>query len=263
VLMGAIQWDCKVMKAVGSVFLPDISEDAKMGLQVSQEIGSKPSEYPLLAERGNEQLYGYVIGITNKIINGGAVEHQKDFGWQVKIINDPKTLNAFCTPGGYIYVYTGLIKYLDSEDQLAGVMAHEIGHADKRHSMIQMYNMYGISLLAGIGTRVATKDTSSSSTAMTIAQITQGLVGLKFSRGHETEADNASVAYLCGSEYNAAGAAGFFEKIGNGGSPPEFLSTHPSPENRVVNIHEQAKLKGCAGTAKNVSQYAQMKALIR
>ena len=112
-------WNCKTLV---SALMPDVSEDAKLGQQVSSEIESKPSQYPILPESGNQEVYAYVRGITNKILNSGAVVHRKDFPWQVKIINDSKTLNAFCTPGGYIYVYTGLIKYLDSEDQLAGVM---------------------------------------------------------------------------------------------------------------------------------------------
>jgi len=72
-------------------------------------------------------------------------KHKDDFAWQVKIIDDPETLNAFATPGGYIYVYTGLIKFLDTEDQLAGVMGHEIAHADLRHSTRQMTSSYGVS----------------------------------------------------------------------------------------------------------------------
>jgi beta-barrel assembly-enhancing protease len=263
----AAGWQCTVVSkagsAVGNFLMPAITEDIKMGQQVSQEIGSKPAEYPILPEAGNEEAYAYVRGLTNKILNSGAVEHRKDFPWVVKIIKNDKTLNAFCTPGGYIYVYTGLIKYLDSEDQLAGVMAHEIAHADKRHSMKQMMELYGVDLLVAIGSRAASSNPNApSQTAMTVGKLATSLVGLKFSRGHETEADDNSVAYLCPTEYNAAGAAGFFEKIGNAGSPPEFMSTHPSPTNRVQNIHSQANLKKCAGKAKNVAQYQRIKTLL-
>jgi predicted Zn-dependent protease len=265
--MVAASWQCnavgKAGNAVGNFLMPAISEDIKMGQQVSQEIGSKPAEYPILPEANNAEVYGYVRGLTSKILNSGAVEHQKDFPWVVKIIKNDKTLNAFCTPGGYIYVYTGLIKYLDSEDQLAGVMAHEIAHADKRHSMRQMMQLYGVELLVAIGSRAASSDPNApSQTALTIGKLASSLVGLKFSRGHETEADDNSVAYLCPTEYNAAGAAGFFEKIGNAGSPPEFMSTHPSPTNRVQNIHSQANLKKCAGKAKNVDKYQRIKTLL-
>jgi beta-barrel assembly-enhancing protease len=263
----AASWQCtavgKAGNAVGNFLMPALSEDIKMGQQVSKELESKPAEYPVLPEANHTEVYSYIRGLTNKILNSGAVEHQKDFPWVVKIIKDDKTLNAFCTPGGYIYVYTGLIKYLDSEDQLAGVMAHEIAHADKRHSMRQMMQLYGVDILVAIGARAASTDPNApSQTTMTIAKVASSLVGLKFSRSHETEADERSVAYLCPTEYNAAGAAGFFEKMGNAGSPPEFMSTHPNPTNRVQNINSQANLKKCVGKTKNAAQYQRIKTLL-
>jgi beta-barrel assembly-enhancing protease len=257
--------ECKIGQGIITALMPDVSEDAKMGLQVSQEIESKPSEYPILPERGNEEVYKYIRGITSKILNSGAVVHRNEFPWVVKIINDNKTLNAFCTPGGYIYVYTGLIKYLDSEDQLAGVMGHEIAHADNRHSMRQMVKSYGVSALVGVGAQVATQNSGNRTqqAAMTAAQLTTALVGLKFSREHETDADNTGVKYLCATDYNAAGCAGFFEKMGNEGSPPEWISTHPSPVNRVQNIKDQAVAAGCKGSNKNQAQYLRIKQLLR
>jgi beta-barrel assembly-enhancing protease len=269
VLLSITYFSCKVANNVAngvtSALMPDISEDVKMGKQTDAEIRSKPSEYPLLPENGNEEVYRYVRGITSKILNSGNVTHAKDFPWEVKIINNPKTLNAFCTPGGYIYVYTGLIKYLDTEDQLAGVMGHEIAHADKRHSMRQLYQMYGVQIAAALGAGLATRgrDTSTQKTSATIAQIAASVVGLKFSREHETESDNMSVAYLCGTEYNPAGAAGFFKKIGNANTPPEFLSTHPNPTNRVQNIEAQAAAKTCRGNATNQAQYQRIKSLLK
>jgi predicted Zn-dependent protease len=159
-----------------------------------------------------------------------------------------------------------LIKYLDSEDQFAGVMAHEIAHADRRHSMKQMMKMYGVQMLVAIGaSAVASKQGSETGqkAAVTIGQLAGSLIGLSFSRDHETDADNQSVNYLCGTEYNSAGAAGFFEKMGNAGSPPQFLSTHPNPTNRVANINAQAQQKTCKGNEKFVERYQRIKALIR
>jgi len=171
----------------------------------------------------------------------------------VRIVDNDSTLNAFCTPGGYIYFYTGIIKYLDNEAELAGVMGHEMGHADLRHSTRQMTKTYGIQVLinAALGQREALK------------QITAGLVGLKFSRSHETEADRISVEYLCGTTWPADGGAGFFEKIqAQGGSrTPEFMSTHPSPDNRIENYHKWAKESNCAGTNKGEMTYAEFKKL--
>ncbi len=248
--------------AATELLMPAVEEDVKLGQQVSSEIEANSKEYPILNESNNREIYAYIRNITSKIVNGGAVKNAKNFPWQVKIIDDPKTLNAFCTPGGYIYVYTGIIKYLDSEDQLAGVMSHEIAHADQRHSMRQLVKMYGVQLLLQIGAGVAAPRTGEQ-TAITIAQIAGALTQLKFSREHETDADNQSVNYLCNTEYNSDGAAGFFEKIGNAGSPPEFMSTHPNPTNRVANIKSQAAGRTCQGKGNFKERYAQMKGLLR
>ncbi len=240
----------------GKVNLFSLDQDKQLGAQVNQEILSKPSEYPVLPERGNEEVYRYVRGITQKILNSGKVQHRDEFAWEVRIINDDKTLNAFATPGGYIYVYTGLIKYLDSEEQLAGVMGHEIAHADLRHSTKQMTQVYGVQALTSIASAAA-------GTGDQLGQIATGLASLKFSRSHETEADTYSVIYLCPTSYEADGAADFFQKLesgGTGGRAPAFLSTHPNPGNRVANIQAQAKQNGCTGTTTNASEYARIKA---
>ncbi len=233
-----------------------IEDDIKLGLQTKQEISSKPKEYPLLPEKGNEQIYSYVRGIAKTILEKGNVEYKDKFAWEVHIIKDDKTLNAFCTPGGYIYVYTGLIKFLDSEDQLAGVLGHEMAHAARRHSTRQLTKMMGVQeVLKLLGT---------SKTSQIVENLAATVVGLKFSRTHETEADEFSVRYLCRSGYNSAGAAGFFKKIeGKGGTPPAFISTHPNPKNRVQEIQNNAVAYSCTGTNTNTAQYAKMKGLLQ
>jgi beta-barrel assembly-enhancing protease len=237
--------------------LLSIEDDIKLGKQTKQEISSKPKEYPLLPEKGNEQIYSYVRNITKTIIEKGNVEYKDKFAWEVHIIKDDKTLNAFCTPGGYIYVYTGLIKFLDSEDQLAGVLGHEIAHAARRHSTRQLTKMMGVQVLELLGNATGKNTTVVENVASTI-------VGLKFSRTHETEADEFSVRYLCRSGYNSAGAAGFFKKIeGKGGTPPAFMSTHPNPKNRVQEIQNNAVAYSCTGTTTNTTQYAKMKDLLQ
>lgn len=243
---------CDTLKDTGGINLFTADQDVELGKEVSQQIESDSKQFPILKEQGNEEVYRYIRKITNKILNSGQVKYRDEFVWSVKIIDDNETLNAFCTPGGYIYVYTGLIKYLDSEDQLAGVMAHEIAHADLRHSTRQMTKTYGISALVSIVT-------GKSDPGM-LEQIALGLVSLKFSRSHETESDLNSVKYLCGTDYRADGAAGFFKKIESDKSPPEFLSTHPSPGNRVQNIEKKAQEMGCKGRNTYKTEYARIKA---
>lgn len=207
-----------------------VQDDIALGNQIRDEIASNPQQYNLMSRSQYPTAYGHLDRIANTLLNSGKVTYRDDFEWEFFLIRDDNTLNAFCTPGGKIYVYTGLIKYLDSEYELAGVMAHEIAHADRRHASRQMTKQYGVSILL---------DVALGADESTLAQITENLVNLSFSRADETEADEYSVVYMCPTEYDARGAKKFFEKLieeGQTGNTPAFLSTHPNPENRVENI---------------------------
>jgi len=235
-----------------------IDDDKQLGLQAKQQIDADPAQFPVLDPAQYADAYAYLNGIRNDILNSGKVTYKSEFPWEVHIIRQDDVQNAFCTPGGYIYVYTGLIKYLDSKSSLAGVLGHEIAHADKRHSTNQMTKQYGIQTLL---------DVVLGNNQGLLTQISAELVNLKFSRADETEADKYSVIYLCPTKYHADGAAYFFQKIIDQGSsnPPEFLSTHPSPDNRVSNIRNQATSAGCTSTinaGEDVDGYAAFKAML-
>jgi len=247
-------------KKRGGLNIFSIQQDLDLGKQVSAEIENNPQQYPLLPETGrdgkNDRSYAYLRGIVDRILNSGKVTHRKEFPWRVKIIHDDKTLNAFCVPGGYIYVYTGIIKYLDNEDQLAGVLGHEIAHADKRHSTRSMTTQYGQQLVLDV---VLGRNQGA------ITQIAQGLLNLRYSRGHEEEADFYSVEYLCGTPYRSDGAAGFFQKmLENKEAPgvPQFLSTHPNPQNRVQAITKKAQADRCSLNSYAAATYQQFKGML-
>lgn len=216
-----------------------IDQDMALGAQVEGEILADPVQFPILDSASNKEVYQYLYNVRDKILNSGNVDFKDEFAWKIRVIHNDSTLNAFCTPGGYIYVYTGILKFLDNEAELAGVLGHEMGHADMRHSTRQMTQMFGVQILLDVlaGDRVALK------------QITGALIGLKFSRNHEKEADECSVKYLCPTDWNAAGGAGFFEKIQSMGGPrqPEFLSTHPDPGNRIEDFQNNKVTQGCKG----------------
>lgn len=217
-----------------------IEQDKQLGLQAVEQINNDPTNYPILDEKKYSFAYQEIRRITNTILNSGQVQNKDQFTWEVRIIKNDSVLNAFCTPGGYIYVYTGLIKYLDNETQLAGVLGHEIAHADKRHSAKQMAEQYGVNALVDL---LIKKDNQKQ-----LAQIGKQLIGLKFSRNDESEADSYSVKYLYPTQYDARGAKYFFEKISSGGQNPSFMkifmSTHPAPTDRVKNIETQWQQMG-------------------
>ncbi len=234
--------------------LISVEQDKQMGLASVAEIEKNPTEYPLLDSVKYPVAYAHINRITKTILDSGGVYSKDEFPWRVKIINKD-VLNAFCTPGGYIYVYTGLIKFLENETQLAGVMGHEIAHADKRHSAKQMVEQLGastvISILSGGGQPGA------------LSALATQLIGLSFSRADETEADKFSVKYLNGTSYDARGAKYFFEKLiaaGQSGSTPAFLSTHPNPATRVADITAVWECYGSKVGQTFDAQYMQFKA---
>jgi len=246
----------------GNISLFGVSNDLELGAQVADQIAADPTTYPVLSESSNEAAYSYLQAMTDEILESGEVQYADEFAWQIHII-DQDVLNAFATPGGYIYVYTGLIKYLDNVDDLAGVMGHEIAHADLRHSSRSLQQSYGVSTLLSI-----LLGDNSSQLAEIAAGYASGLSALKFSRDHESESDARSVEYLSNTVFACNGAAAFFQKLEDDGQTSttlEFLSTHPSSDSRIADINAKADDEGCDTTLSgdNIDgmTYAQFQAL--
>jgi predicted Zn-dependent protease len=212
-----------------------IEDDIQLGQDLRDELAQDPENYPILAPNDYPDAYAHLYEIRDTLLATGEIQYDQDFEWELYIVHDDDVLNAFCAPGGYIYVYTGLIKFLDYEDELAGVMGHEIAHADLRHSTQQLTQAYGVTTLLSI---LLGEDPG------LLAEIAAGLTSLSFSRSDEVESDMSSVDYLCATDYAADGTAGFFEKL-EGLELPEFLSTHPSSESRVEDITNYALEQGC------------------
>ncbi len=203
------------------------SDDVALGQKLDAEISADPNTYPIL---NDANATAYLQGIMNKILNSPEIKYKSTFPYQIKIINT-NTVNAFAAPGGYIYVYKGLIKFLDNEATLAAVIAHEIAHAERRHATQRMTKQYGVSVLLGL-----ILGDNPSQMEEIAANLLTGLGLLKNSRDDEYEADEYSFKYLMSTEYYAGATKFFFDKIGansSGGTLEELLSTHPMPQDRI------------------------------
>lgn len=222
-----------------------VQNDAALGKQVSQEIANDP-EFEILLRSQYPQAYDYLYEMRDAILNSGELAYKDEFVWELHLVKNDSVRNAFATPGGYIYIYTGLIKYLDHADDLAGVLAHEMAHSDERHTVRNLQKVYGVNILLSVAL-----GNDPSTLEQIAAQIAGTLAGLRFSRSFEEEADEKSVEYLAHTKYACNGAALFFIKMNQEdgtGQPPEFLSTHPNPENRIENINMKADKTGCSTT---------------
>ena len=223
-----------------------VENDVQLGQQSVRSIEEDPDQFPLLSEADFPEAYRYLRRLVGEVVQSDAVQYEDIFPYdQVRIIHDDSVLNAFCTPGGFVYVYTGLIRYLDAADHLAGVLGHEIGHAERRHSSLRMQKEYGTKKLLELAVWSPAVGLGELITAKMLADLTN----LGYSRDQEAESDRLSVRYLADSDYACDGAAGFFEKLLEEGGQvriPELLSDHPDPAARVSDIRAEAARVGCS-----------------
>lgn len=233
-----------------------VSEDKSLGASLDAQIRANPREYPLLR---NPSANAYVQRIVDRLIAAPEVKYRGTFAYKAEIINDDKTVNAFCTPGGYIYVYTGLLTMLDNEASLAGVLGHEIAHAELRHSTSRMTKAYGIQLLMDIALgKNANKHVELAANAFA------GLGLLKNSRNDEMEADDFSFRYMRSTTWYPGAITYFFDKVKGrrGGDLDRLLSTHPLPQDRIEATERRvrdAKITLATESSLNARGYAAFK----
>lgn len=183
----------------------------------------------------DEKVQNYVKLLGHKIVEQSTAK-KTPYQFNFHVLADPNTVNAFALPGGQIFITMGLLKRLENEDQIAGVLGHEIGHVVARHSAEQMAKQQLTQGLVGAAT-VAGGDYSSAQYAQMIAQ----MVNLKYGRGDELEADDLGVRFMLETGYNPEqliGVMKILEQASGGSRQPEFTSTHPSPANRIQHIKE-------------------------
>ncbi len=164
-------------------------------------------------------------------------ERARQWKWEVNVVNSQQ-INAFCMPGGKIAFFTGILQKLQlSDDEVAMVMGHEIAHALREHSRARAAK----STLTNIGTMAVAVLVGGN--AGEIARMGGGLLGLKFSRGDETEADLIGMELAARAGYNPTSGVALWEKMSAAakGGPMEFMSTHPSGTTRISTIKANLK----------------------
>lgn len=183
----------------------------------------------------DEQVQGYIDMIGKKIVDNSDA-NRTPYLYEFHVLADPNTVNAFAMPGGQIFITAGLLKRLKSEDQIAGVLGHEVGHVVARHSAQQMAKQQLTQGLVGAA-GVLGGDMNSAQ----YAQMIGNMVNMKYGRQDELESDELGVRFMVQTGYNPAALIGVMEilaEAGGGRSQPEFSSTHPSPDNRIQKIKD-------------------------
>ena len=195
-----------------------------------------------------DELNTRIDSITNRLIQQAVLFRPKsaEWGWKVSVIDDEKTINAFCMPGGLMAIYTGLIHKLDAtDDEIAQVMGHEIGHALASHGAEKMSMQVTANLAVVVASAAASsnnREFQNNQNVLTLAAL--AFVNLPNSRTAESEADRIGIELAARAGYDPAAAVTLWTKMtaatdGKGGS--DFFRTHPAPEKRLENLRALAE----------------------
>jgi predicted Zn-dependent protease len=223
---------CAVNPATGQRQLMLVSEGQEIGMgqQADPDIVGAYGLYP------DSAIQLYVRGIGERL---AAQSERPNLPWAFRVLDDP-VVNAFALPGGFNYVTRGILVYFDSEAELVAVMGHELGHVTARHGAQQMtqQQIAQVGLVAGTILVPRLQDFAG------LAQAGLGLMFLSFSRGDETQADELGLRYLYRLGYDPREMPKVFAMLESvsraegGDRLPQWLSTHPNPENRQQHINQ-------------------------
>jgi predicted Zn-dependent protease len=227
------------------------SQEIQMGKEAAQQTIQQ------IGVVDNPQVEAYVSQIGMKM---AKASERPNLPWEFHVVNDA-SVNAFALPGGFIFVTRGLMTYINDEAELATVVGHEIGHVTNRHTVQQISKAQVAQLGLGIGSIV------SSDIARFAGLLGQGLglLFLKYSRNAENEADLAGFRYALNQNYDVREMANVFKTLervsqsSGGGKLPEWLATHPDPENRIAKVEQRLDTlhKDLSNTILNREQYLQ------
>jgi len=213
-------------------------QEAELGLGVDMEI---EKEFKILDT--TDPLHEWANQLVAKLADGakGFRDPAEFGGYKVEVIADDKLVNAFAAPGGYTYITTGLILQAQSCGAIAGVLGHELGHVTERHGVKQMEK----AIIAQGLLDIFLKDGLAKEVATVAASI---VLSTKFSQEAEKESDSVGLQVAYNAGYNPYGLVDFFqvllaEEAKQGGSPPAFLSSHPTTQSRISAITAEIEAK--------------------
>ena len=204
-------------------------EEVKLGRKFADKIETK------LQFHRDLSITAYINDLGQRLVSHSK---RQNINYHFKVVN-AEEVNAFAIPGGYVYVNLGLIRFADTEAELAGVMAHEVGHVVGKHGMKQLTKQYGLAALAQL---LLGKDPGRLEELATQV-VTSGFL-LKYSREAEREADLLATKKMHSAGINPAGMANFFEKLLSAEKRQptkveQLISTHPGTSERITNVRQQ------------------------
>lgn len=218
----------------------DEKQEIALGLQAAPELAQGHG-----GRSTNAEGQALVDRIGQKIVSSSDASNS-DYPFEFHLLADKEVVNAFALPGGQIFITEALFDKLETEGQLAGVLAHEIGHVVGRHGAEHLAKQQLTAGLTGAAV-IATADPNNPGASRTNAAVAMAvgqLVNMKYGRSDELESDRLGVRFMADAGYDPRAMMGVMKilhEAAKGPKPPEFLSTHPSSENRLAEIESAIK----------------------
>ena len=222
---------------------PVTGEDQYVSISQDQEIAMGLQAAPeMAAEFGGlepDPDYQAFVDALGNVLVQNSVAASSGYPFEFYVLADPQTVNAFALPGGPVFVTRGLIDAMETEGQVAGVMAHEISHVLARHSAEQIAQMQLTQGITG-AVVIATYDPEnpSSQQAAQMALVVGQLINMQFSREDELQSDSLGVQIMAEAGYDPRSMVAVMQTLAASrpAGMPEFFSTHPNPDNRIERI---------------------------
>ncbi len=207
----------------------DVDQEIALGLQMAPQMAQEMG-----GEDSDPEVRRLVEQVGSRVVDQGGAERTA-YQFQFHALADPQTVNAFALPGGQIFITRGLLGHLENEAQLAGVLAHEVGHVVARHSAAQISKSQLAQGLVGAAGIAGSDDYSSGQHTAQVAAVVAQMMQLRYGRHDETQADTMGVRMMAAAGYDPRAMIDvmrILESASGGSGQPEFMSTHPDPGNR-------------------------------
>ncbi len=224
------------------LLMTSVADEITLGTQAYSQVKSDPKVRLSQDPREIEPVKRVAARIIEAAKRSKYAEMAQQFQWEVTVIKDDKTMNAFALPGGKIAVYTGIFPVAKTEAGLAAVMGHEVVHALARHGAERMSQ----GQLTNAALQVAGAAIGASGSNPLLSQAAMAALGagaqvgvlLPFSRSHESEADYIGILLAADAGYDPRESVHLWERMEqlSGGGPSEFLSTHPGHDTRIQQL---------------------------
>ena len=216
----------------------DMEDQVVIGDAITEAIKNPIYGFDVLDRADFQGVYNHLNSLLGQVVNTATVQRRTDFNWNITILKDDEQVNAFVAPGGHLFIYTGMLKYLEGEHELVGVIAHEVAYADSDMLINRMREEFGSKKLSKILSNDQERENI-------ILQMSEDLRDVVYSREDIEQADDFCTEIICEFLWDGKGLLSVLQRGSNLSRPIDWLQSKPADDHR--NFRLQAKIQARGG----------------